>query len=161
MLPVYIYINKFPIFVEVPFMLTPVDLIAVSISAGWFSIGSKIPIISNLFLWVLYRPGRLPVCFKLLSLPPLRRGLFLASFVHLTLHGFSSRQYQTLHNLLFLTFERTKKPLYVKDKGFNKIGHRPTLPPVTAVPLALAGLTSLFGMGRGGHRRYRHLKVFG
>ena len=40
-----------------------------------------------------------------------------------------------------------------------KIGHRPTLPPVTAVPLALAGLTSLFGMGRGGHRRYRHLKI--
>ena len=45
------------------------------------------------------------------------------------------------------------------DKGFSKIGHRPTLPPVTAVPLALAGLTSLFGMGRGGHRRYRHLKI--
>jgi hypothetical protein len=40
-----------------------------------------------------------------------------------------------------------------------KIGHRPTLPPVTAVPLALTGLTSLFGMGRGGHRRYRHLKT--
>ena len=45
------------------------------------------------------------------------------------------------------------------DKGFSKIGHRPTLPPVTAVPLALAGLTSLFGMGRGGHRRYRHLNI--
>ena len=42
----------------------------------------------------------------------------------------------------------------------NKSWHRPTLPRVTAVPLALAGLTSLFGMGRGGHRRYRHLKIF-
>jgi hypothetical protein len=47
------------------------------------------------------------------------------------------------------------------DEGFNfKIGHRPTLPHFTAVPSALAGLTSLFGMGRGGHRRYRHLNFF-
>ncbi len=38
--------------------------------------------------------------------------------------------------------------------------HRPTLPPVTAIPSALAGLTALFGMGRGRHRRYRHLKIF-
>ena len=44
--------------------------------------------------------------------------------------------------------------------GLCNIWHRPTLPPVTAVPLALAGLTSLFGMGRGGHRRYRHLKIW-
>ena len=44
--------------------------------------------------------------------------------------------------------------------GFFKIGHRPTLPHFTAVPSALAGLTSLFGMGRGGHRRYRHLNFF-
>ena len=41
-----------------------------------------------------------------------------------------------------------------------KIWHRPTLPRVTAVPSALVGLTSLFGMGRGGHHRYRHLNVF-
>src|SRR5690606_39770703 len=39
-------------------------------------------------------------------------------------------------------------------KGLScKIRHRPTLPPVTAIPSALAGLTSLFGMGRGRHRR--------
>ena len=44
-------------------------------------------------------------------------------------------------------------------QGSCKIGRRPTLPPVTAVPSALAGLTSLFGMGRGGHRRYRHLNI--
>src|ERR1700761_6901610 len=44
--------------------------------------------------------------------------------------------------------------------GHSKIWHRPTLPHFTAVPSALAGLTSLFGMGRGGHRRYRHLNIF-
>src|SRR5690606_4144106 len=44
--------------------------------------------------------------------------------------------------------------------AFCKDRHRPTLPHVTAVPSALAGLTSLFGMGRGGHRRYRHLNTF-
>ncbi len=49
----------------------------------------------------------------------------------------------------------------VLTEGFRfKIWHRPTLPRVTAVPSALAGLTSLFGMGRGGHRRYRHLNIF-
>ena len=54
-----------------------------------------------------------------------------------------------------------KKPLvHNVDKGFLKVRHRPTLPPFTAVPSALAGLTSLFGMGRGGHRRYRHLDIF-
>ena len=42
----------------------------------------------------------------------------------------------------------------------DKIWHRPTLPRITAVPSALAGLTSLFGMGRGRHRRYRHLNIF-
>jgi len=71
-------------------------------------------------------------------------------------------------NRVILAKARNKKAQYNEvlsfryPKGFlrNKIGHRPTLPPVTAVPLALAGLTSLFGMGRGGHRRYRHLKIF-
>ena len=52
-----------------------------------------------------------------------------------------------------------KSPVQWSTELSFKIGHRPTLPPVTAVPLALAGLTSLFGMGRGGHRRYRHLKI--
>jgi hypothetical protein len=37
---------------------------------------------------------------------------------------------------------------------------RPTLPGFNLVPSALAGLTSLFGMGRGGPRRQSHLKVF-
>ena len=37
---------------------------------------------------------------------------------------------------------------------------RPTLPPLKAVPSARPGLTSLFGMGRGGPRCYNHLNVF-
>ena len=36
---------------------------------------------------------------------------------------------------------------------------RLTLPPVKAVPSALVGLTSLFGMGRGGPHRYNHHKI--
>ena len=36
---------------------------------------------------------------------------------------------------------------------------RLTLPGVILVPSALAGLTALFGMGRGDPRRYSHLKV--
>ena len=56
---------------------------------------------------------------------------------------------------------KPKSPECCCKRGFvNKGWHRPTLPHVTAVPSALAGLTSLFGMGRGGHRRYRHLKAF-
>jgi hypothetical protein len=54
----------------------------------------------------------------------------------------------------------TRNPMKVSSQGSYKIGHRPTLPRFTAVPSALAGLTSLFGMGRGRHRRYRHLKIF-
>ncbi len=34
---------------------------------------------------------------------------------------------------------------------------RPTLPPGVAVPSAQTGLTSLFGMVRGGPRRHGHL----
>ena len=34
----------------------------------------------------------------------------------------------------------------------------PTLPHCIAVPSAMTGLTSLFGMGRGEHRRYHHQK---
>src|SRR5690606_14573296 len=55
---------------------------------------------------------------------------------------------------------KTESPLSVDSGLLYKIRHRPTLPPVTAIPSALAGLTSLFGMGRGGHRRYRHLNTF-
>ena len=53
----------------------------------------------------------------------------------------------------------TRKPRNFRYGASYKIWHRPTLPHVTAVPSALAGLTSLFGMGRGGHRRYRHLNI--
>ena len=40
-----------------------------------------------------------------------------------------------------------------------KFRRRHTLPGSNPVPSALAGLTSLFGMGRGGHCRYYHLKI--
>lgn len=56
---------------------------------------------------------------------------------------------------------KTKEALDCFQQGLPcKKRHRPTLPPVTAIPSALAGLTALFGMGRGRHRRYRHLKIF-
>lgn len=37
---------------------------------------------------------------------------------------------------------------------------RPTLPPGVAVPSAQTGLTSLFGMVRGGPRRHGHLNFW-
>ena len=40
------------------------------------------------------------------------------------------------------------------------IWRRHTLPDVTLVPFAQLGLTSLFGMGRGGHQRNSHHKYF-
>src|ERR1700748_400694 len=55
---------------------------------------------------------------------------------------------------------KNKKAFVFLQRLLDKVWHRPTLPHFTAVPSALAGLTSLFGMGRGGHRRYRHLNVF-
>ena len=55
---------------------------------------------------------------------------------------------------------KTRNPFrWLAERVLSKKGHRPTLPRITAVPSALAGLTSLFGMGRGGHRRYRHLNI--
>src|ERR1700743_2231368 len=66
-----------------------------------------------------------------------------------------------------MDYYKTRKPCSFRTRLLEvpivsglKIGHRPTLPHFTAVPSALAGLTSLFGMGRGGHRRYRHLNFF-
>ena len=59
-----------------------------------------------------------------------------------------------------ITAYKQRNPSIFRLKGSYKNWHRLTLPRFTAVPSALAGLTSLFGMGRGGHRRYRHLKAF-
>ena len=56
--------------------------------------------------------------------------------------------------------ERGKKKSLVLLRGFRiKNRQRLTLPGVILVPSALAGLTALFGMGRGDPRRYSHLKV--
>src|SRR5688572_20577417 len=47
------------------------------------------------------------------------------------------------------------------SKGFLKrIWQLPTLPHDSAVPSAMRGLTSLFGMGRGEHPRQNHHKIF-
>ena len=52
-----------------------------------------------------------------------------------------------------------KKGYHITAIPFDKNWQRLTLPPVTAVPSALMGLTSLFGMGRGGLHRYNHHKI--
>ena len=53
-----------------------------------------------------------------------------------------------------------KKPSTIKLKVFKRkaVTYSPT---IVAVPSALIGLTSLFGMGRGEPYRYNHLKLFG
>jgi hypothetical protein len=48
----------------------------------------------------------------------------------------------------------------ISHEACDKKRQRLTLPGVILVPSALAGLTALFGMGRGDPRRYSHLKVF-
>ena|GEM_PF-2374180 len=45
-------------------------------------------------------------------------------------------------------------------RGISMIWQRHTLPDVTPVPFAQMGLTSLFGMGRGGHHCYSHHNFF-
>ncbi len=52
---------------------------------------------------------------------------------------------------------KTKKPLTLCEGLQGR--RRPTLPPGVAVPSAQTGLTSLFGMERGGPRRHGHLDL--
>jgi hypothetical protein len=54
---------------------------------------------------------------------------------------------------------KNKKPHPNMDGVFVMIWRRPTFPHFTAVSSALTGLTSLFGMGRGGHCRNSHLNI--
>jgi hypothetical protein len=54
---------------------------------------------------------------------------------------------------------KNKKAFDYSKASFDKDRQRLTLPGVILVPSALAGLTSLFGMGRGDPRRYSHLKI--
>ena len=65
-----------------------------------------------------------------------------------------------MQTILYKVAYKQEYPADFSTGYFGKIWHRPTLPRVTAVPSALVGLTSLFGMGRGGHHRYRHLNIF-
>ena len=95
----------------------------------------------------------------------------LITYLHYTIkkssfYKFFSRHFFAYKILVINKLFHTQKALYLSIKGFafyiatNINWHRPTLPRFTAIPSALAGLTSLFGMGRGRHRRYRHLNVF-
>ena len=52
-----------------------------------------------------------------------------------------------------------KKAPYFYEAFKIKNRQRLTLPGVIRGPSALAGLTALFGMGRGDPRRYSHLKI--
>ncbi len=52
---------------------------------------------------------------------------------------------------------KNKKPCFVGNRVFQKKGDD-ILSHIIAVPSAQAGLTSLFGMGRGEPRRNNHLK---
>ena len=52
-----------------------------------------------------------------------------------------------------------KKSLVISHEAVVKNRQRLTLPGFILVPSALAGLTALFGMGRGDPRRYSHLKI--
>jgi hypothetical protein len=55
---------------------------------------------------------------------------------------------------------KSKKPYPINSgRVLIKNRQRLTLPDVIPVPSAQAGLTSLFGMGRGEPHRYSHLKV--
>ena len=68
--------------------------------------------------------------------------------------------------LYFYNLQITKKPSSL-DEGFLRIWNKfrikkgdDILSHITAVPSAQAGLTTLFGMGRGEPRRNNHLKGF-
>ena len=52
---------------------------------------------------------------------------------------------------------KNKKALHKREGLQGR--RRPTLPPGVAVPSAQTGLTSLFGMERGGPRRHGHLDL--
>ena len=61
-----------------------------------------------------------------------------------------------IKNPVYLELSKTKNPWITQ--GFFENWRCHTLPPVTVVPSALLGLTSLFGMGRGDPQRNNHQK---
>ena len=54
---------------------------------------------------------------------------------------------------------KQKNPVTQRMTGFIKVASTYSSTLKRAVPSALVGLTSLFGMGRGGPHCYRHLKL--
>jgi hypothetical protein len=59
---------------------------------------------------------------------------------------------------LWIGIKKASTKLIVE--AFKRIWQLPTLPHCGAVPLAMGGLTSLFGKGRGEHPRKNHHKIF-
>ena len=55
--------------------------------------------------------------------------------------------------------KHTKKPPELNRGADKRIWQLPTLPHCCAVPSAIRGLTSLFGMGRGEHPWQNHHKT--
>ena len=62
----------------------------------------------------------------------------------------------TILNFRYAT--KQKGPSTQVEEPFKRIWQLPTLPHFGAVPSAMRGLTSLFGMGRGEHPRKNHHK---
>ena len=62
---------------------------------------------------------------------------------------------------LLITYTKRKNPLGKDPRGFFffKSGADLLSQALGQLPLALTGLTSLFGMGRGDPRRHRHQKL--
>ena len=83
--------------------------------------------------------------------PPVKGAYFLCEplcFLRVALCQFLFFSYTKLHRGITESHREQKKPLRFL-KGFD-LKSATTYSPTIAVPLALSGLTSLFGMGRGG-----------
>ena len=72
--------------------------------------------------------------------------------------GASAGKEEVILSALAWSVTKQKSPVFLRGL-IIKDRQRLTLPGVILVPSALAGLTSLFGMGRGDPHRYSHLKT--
>jgi hypothetical protein len=68
--------------------------------------------------------------------------------------------YSSLLNSAVIKYGKIKRPFRFSERPFKRIWQLPTLPHCGAVPSAIRGLTSLFGMGRGEHPWKNHHKSF-
>ena len=81
----------------------------------------------------------------------------LYSFNSVALSATISVAFHSTEDFHYHRSRKNKKPRFVRNRVFKE-RRRHTLPQI-AVPSAQAGLTSLFGMGRGEPRRNNHLKI--